>query len=71
MFITLQPAFGRDYKSQAAVKKDWNSGKDFIITQIGHPHDGRYANKSDMAGSGNTVNIRYDQNRKVLPIECN
>ena len=29
--ITLTPAYGRDYKSKAAVLEDWNAGKDFII----------------------------------------
>ena len=29
--ITLTPAYGRDYKSAAAVMIDWNDGKDFIV----------------------------------------
>ena len=29
--ITVQPAYGREYNSQAAVLEDWHSGKDFRI----------------------------------------
>lgn len=28
--ITLTPAYGRDYKSKAAVLDDWEDNKDFI-----------------------------------------
>jgi len=27
--MTILPAYGRDYKSAAAVKADWAAGKDF------------------------------------------
>jgi deoxyxylulose-5-phosphate synthase len=29
-FLTVIPAYGRDYKSAKAAKEDWHSGKDFI-----------------------------------------
>ena len=29
--VTVQPAYGREYNSQAAVLEDWNSGKDFRV----------------------------------------
>ena len=29
---TLVPAYGRDYKSKAAVLADWEAGKDFLMT---------------------------------------
>lgn len=32
MFITLIPAYGRDYKSSKEVKADWEAGKDFVMT---------------------------------------
>ena len=28
------PAYGRDYKSAAAVKADWHAGKDFVDSAI-------------------------------------
>ena len=33
--MTLVPAYGRDYKSAAAVKADWEAGKDFQIAATG------------------------------------
>jgi hypothetical protein len=33
--MTLLPAYGRDYKSKAAVLADWNAGKDFRIATTG------------------------------------
>ena len=44
--MTIIPAYGRDYKSQAAVKQAWKDGKDFKIMSIG-PDDGRYINIQD------------------------
>jgi hypothetical protein len=54
--VTLVPAYGRDYKSKAAVKADWDAGKDFRIATFG-PDDGRYTSKSDWYGKH--VLIRY------------
>jgi hypothetical protein len=65
--ITLTPAYGRDYKSRRRIKEDWDSGKDFLIAQYGHPYDGKPANKSDMKGV--VVTIRYSQMRKVTIIQ--
>jgi len=66
-YITLIPAYGRDYKSVKAIKEDWNAGKDFLIAQYGHPYDGKAANKSDMKGV--VVSIRYSKMRKVTIIQ--
>jgi len=68
MFITLTPAYGRDYRSKAAVLTDWNSGKDFIVASIGHPHDGRLINKDDAARTDDAYNVRYDSLRKIATI---
>lgn len=69
-YVTIVPSYGRDYKSKAAVLKDWNDGKDFTINQMGHPHDGRQINKQDAQSTpGVTYNVRYDGNRKVTPIK--
>ena len=66
--ITLTPAYGRDYKSKTAVLEDWNAGKDFVIQQIGHPYDGRYANKENMKDEGK-VQLRYAKLTKVVIAE--
>jgi hypothetical protein len=67
MHITLQPAYGRDYRSVAAVKADYDAGKDFIIASVSHPDFGRYCSKRDLQGQ--TVNIRYAKNMKVMVLK--
>jgi hypothetical protein len=65
--ITLVPAYGRDYKSKAAVELDWNEGKDFFNT-----FEGRYINREDAERIGvpsGVVRIRYCKTRKVVTIQ--
>jgi hypothetical protein len=65
--MTITPAYGRDYKSAAAVKKDWKEGKDFMVADIFGGQAGRYINRND-AEAGMIVGImaRYDTLRKVV-----
>jgi hypothetical protein len=65
--ITLTPAYGRDYKNIKAILDDWDSGKDFLIAQFGHPYDGKPANKSDL--TEHSVSVRYSKLRKVTLIQ--
>jgi len=58
--LTLVPAYGRDYKSKAAVQADWDANKDFQI------HGGPYINKADAEQKGISVRIRYQKLRKVM-----
>jgi len=67
-YLTVVPFHGRDYKSQKAVKEAWAAGKDFLIRDVSSRWDGKPINKEDADRSGVTVNVRYDKNRKVLPI---
>lgn len=62
--LTLQPAYGRDYKSKAAVVADWQAGKDFRIASYG-PDMGRYVNKEDLNGSTYQLNFRYQRDTKI------
>lgn len=32
--IVLVPAYGRDYKSEVALMKDWKAGKDFKVASL-------------------------------------
>ena len=58
--ITGVPAYGRDYKSKAAVLADWQAGKDFRDAL-----SGQYFNKD----SGlSTVWVRYDNMRKQVRV---
>ena len=64
--LIVQPAYGRDYKSVAAVIKDWNANKDFRIATFGPDH-GRYINKQDAVGI--TINVRYQRDTKITVIK--
>ena len=64
--MTLTPAYGRDYKSKAAVMADFDANKDFIIADISSKWDGKPANKTSlMAERVFSVVIRYDRLRKA------
>ena len=63
-YMTLVPAYGRDYKTAKAVKEDWALGKDFLVANIMDEHDGKPFNKQDAATIAQfqgpvTLNIRY------------
>jgi hypothetical protein len=67
--MTLIPAYGRDYKSIAQVKADFEANKDFEIASIG-PDCGRYANRAALAKAGvKSVMIRYARLTKVVEVE--
>ena len=68
MFLTLVPAYGRDYKSGKEVKADWEAGKDFQINDMSSPDDGRYINKAD-AKPGQSFNIRYKKLTQIVVIK--
>ena len=68
MFVTLVPAYGRDYKNQRQVREAWKDNQDFQICDMFSPHDGRKINKQD-AEKGTTYNIRYKNLTQVLPIK--
>lgn len=66
-WITVVPAYGRDYKSAAKAKADWEAGKDFIIKNFNSPWDGKPANKKDLAGL--MVQIRYYDMTRIVVVE--
>jgi len=64
-FITLLPAYGRDYKSKKAILNDLNALKDFIVS-----HSGQYINKQQFNELGiSSFNVRYSQQRKLVNIK--
>lgn len=65
--MTLTPAYGRDYKSKAAVLADWDANKDFIIADISSQWDGKSANKADLNGQSGLM-IRYQKLTKIMPV---
>lgn len=68
MFLTLVPAYGRDYKSAKEVQADWDADKDFMIADMSSPDDGRYINKQQTK-PGDKFNIRYKQLRNVAIVK--
>ena len=70
--MTLTPAYGRDYKSKKAVLRDWNDGKDFTVSDMFSPYDGKPTNKQDMEQSTETeVFIRYKNLTQIAAISLN
>ena len=68
--MTLTPAYGRDYKSQKAVKADWDNNKDFVVNDISSPWNGSYCNQSDLQNAGITsAIIRYDRLAKIMSVK--
>lgn len=65
-YLTVVPAYGRDYTSAKAVRSAWAEGKDFLISDRHNPHDGQYVNNAQTGGL--TVNVRYNGKRDVCVI---
>jgi hypothetical protein len=64
--LIVSGAYGRDYKSVAAVKADWDANKDFAVRTFGA---GGYINKADADAANVTVNVRYSKDTKITVIK--
>ena len=65
MYITLLPAYGRDYKNKKSIINDLNAFKDFIVS-----HSGQYINKQQFNELGITsFNVRFSKQRKLVNIK--
>ena len=63
-WLTVTPAYGRDYTNQAQVRADWEAGKDFQDTATGQYLSIRDAQKDpDMH-----VHVRYAKLRKITQV---
>ena len=60
--MTLTPAYGRDYKSKAAVLTDFNNNQDFILQP-----DEKPINKEQIP-QGTLLQFRYGKLRKTFAI---
>tara|TARA_R100000278_G_C5424114_1_gene147681 strand:- start:219 stop:437 length:219 start_codon:yes stop_codon:yes gene_type:complete len=64
-YLTLLPAYGRDYKNKKLIIEDLNSNKDFIESS-----SNSYINKQQFKELNiSSFNVRYDQNRKITNIK--
>lgn len=64
MYVTLTPAYGRDYKSGKTALADYNAGKDFMLNTFDSPVVA--INKSQCDAEGFNVTIRFANNRKTV-----
>ena len=67
--MTLQPAYGNDYKSQVEVLHAINNFKDFILTDLGQFRlwNGKPMNLDDMA-IGSVYKVRYKDNTRAMMV---
>ena len=65
MYLTLLPAYGRDYKSKKLIIDDLKNNKDFLESS-----SLRAINKQQFKELNiNSFNVRYDQQRKITNIK--
>lgn len=67
--MTLIPAYGRDYASEAAVLEAWNANKDFKAVSV--DTRGGYTSKRELVAEGKVteVTIRYNLRRKFVLVK--
>jgi len=66
--MTLEPAYGKDYKSIQEVKAAFEANKDFLIASVG-PWWGKYVNRRQLIGVERFVMIRYARLTKEVEVE--
>lgn len=67
-FVTVTPAYGRDYKSAAAALKDWIADKDFLVQDITNFWDKKPINKSQADAAGYKINIRFNKLKNITAV---
>ena len=65
MYLTLLPAYGRDYKSKKLIIDDLNNNKDFIESTSLRAINKQQFKELDIS----SFNVRYDQQRKITNIK--
>ena len=65
-WVTIVPAYGRDYTSGKAVQKSWDDGEDWLIQDIGMSG---YVNKNDDVPPGIIFHARYRKLERVHEIK--
>lgn len=60
-YVVAVPAYGRDYKSEAAVRRAWEAGNDFRCLP-----QGEYINKQDADHYKVAVRVRYNNQTKTV-----
>ena len=72
-YLTLTPAYGRDYASKRALLEDWTSNRDFLVCDMSSPYDGKPVNKADLERTTGPqqVQIRYKRLERIAVIRVN
>lgn len=61
-YVTVVPAYGREYKSGKAANIDWVAGKDFRIEDF---QLSGYINREQAVKAGLKVTLRFDRLTKT------
>ena len=61
-YVTVMPAYGRDYKNKKDALADWNAGKDFYAQGVEHSG---YVSKVEAEALGLTIMIRYNRLTRI------
>ena len=64
-FITLLPAYGRDYKSKKLIIDDLNNNRDFLESTSLRAINKQQFKELEIS----SFNVRYDQQRKITNIK--
>jgi len=63
-YLTLLPAYGRDYKSKRAIIEHLNNDRDFLESTSLKPINKQQFKELNIS----SFNVRYDQLRKITNI---
>tara|TARA_Y100001973_G_C4947830_1_gene208798 strand:+ start:281 stop:499 length:219 start_codon:yes stop_codon:yes gene_type:complete len=63
-YLTLLPAYGRDYKSKKAIIEHLNNDRDFLESTSLKPINKQQFKELNIS----SFNVRYDQLRKITNI---
>jgi len=63
-YLTLLPAYGRDYKTKKAIIEHLNDDRDFLESTSLKPINKQQFKELNI----NSFNVRYDQQRKITNI---
>jgi hypothetical protein len=65
-YVTVSPAYGRDYKNGKEALAAWNEGRDFLINDMSIY--GTYVSKREAPAEWE-VSIRYNNYRDIVKVK--
>jgi len=64
-YLTVIPAYGRDYLTAKEVRAAWEAGHDFLIQDISSAYDGKYVSSGDDLPKATLIRARYKRLTEV------